>query len=118
MIELSFTPFPLLATDNYVLRNLMPEDELEIFALRSSDEINKYLDRPKANTPDDARNFITTIINGIAQNEAIFWVVTPKGWKRNFLERSASGMFPEKNQKQRLVMSCFPKITVRESCRK
>ncbi len=56
----------------------MPEDEQDIFALRSSDEINKYLDRPKANTLDDARNFITKIINGIAKNESIFWVVTPK----------------------------------------
>ena len=57
----------------------MPADEQEIFALRSSDEINKYLDRPKAHTLDDARNFITKIINGIAKNESIFWVVTPKG---------------------------------------
>src|SRR5437867_10100380 len=62
----------------YSLRNLMPADEQEIFALRSSDEINKYLDRPKANTLDEARNFITKIINGIAKNESIFWVVTPK----------------------------------------
>ena len=60
------------------MRNLMPADEQEIFALRSSDEINKYLDRPKANTLDEARNFITKIINGIAKNESIFWVVTPK----------------------------------------
>jgi ribosomal-protein-alanine N-acetyltransferase len=64
------------------LRNVTPEDAQEIFALRSSDEINKYLDRPKANTPDDALSFITTIINGIAKNEAIFWVVTPKGEAR------------------------------------
>jgi RimJ/RimL family protein N-acetyltransferase len=78
MIDISFTPFPFLATENYALRNLLPEDEQEIFALRSSDEINKYLDRPKANTLDDARNFITKIINGIAKNESIFWVVTPK----------------------------------------
>ncbi len=56
----------------------MPADEQEIFALRSSDEINKYLDRPKANTLEEARNFITKIINGIAKNESIFWVVTPK----------------------------------------
>ena len=56
----------------------MPADEQEIFALRSSDEINKYLDRPKANTLDEARNFINKIINGIAKNESIFWVVTPK----------------------------------------
>ena len=79
MIDVSFTPFPFLTTENYSLRNLMPADEQEIFALRSSDEINKYLDRPKAHTLDDARNFITKIINGIAKNEAIFWVVTPKG---------------------------------------
>ena len=79
MIDVSFTPFPFLTTENYALRNLMPEDAQEIFALRSSDEINKYLDRPKANTLDDARNFITKIINGIAKNESIFWVVTPKG---------------------------------------
>ena len=79
MIDVSFTPFPFLTTENYSLRNLMPADEQEIFALRSSDEINKYLDRPKAHTLDDARNFITKIINGIAKNESIFWVVTPKG---------------------------------------
>ena len=79
MIDLSFTPFPFLTTENYSLRNLMPADEQEIFALRSSDEINKYLDRPKAHTLDDARNFITKIINSIAKNESIFWVVTPKG---------------------------------------
>jgi ribosomal-protein-alanine N-acetyltransferase len=78
MIDVSFTPFPFLTTENYSLRNLMPADEQEIFALRSSDEINKYLDRPKAHTLDDARNFITKIINGIAKNESIFWVVTPK----------------------------------------
>jgi [ribosomal protein S5]-alanine N-acetyltransferase len=79
MIDISFTPFPFLATENYALRNLLPEDEEEIFALRSSDEINKYLDRPKAHTLDDARNFITKIINSTAKNEAIFWAVTLKG---------------------------------------
>ena len=82
MIDVSFTPFPFLTTENYALRNLTPEDAQEIFALRSSDEINKYLDRPKANTLDDAQSFITKIINGIAENEAIFWVVTPKGGAR------------------------------------
>ena len=61
------------------MRNLTPEDAREIFALRSRDEINNYLDRPKADTLDDALSFITKIINGIAENEAIFWVVTPKG---------------------------------------
>ena len=37
----------------------MKDDENEIFALRSDDFINQYLDRPKANTLDDARDFIS-----------------------------------------------------------
>jgi ribosomal-protein-alanine N-acetyltransferase len=78
MIDFSFTPFPFLTTENYALRNLLPEDDQQIFALRSSDEINKYLARPKANTLDDARDFISKIINGVAKNESILWVVTSR----------------------------------------
>jgi ribosomal-protein-alanine N-acetyltransferase len=78
MIDPQFTPFPFLATKNYCLRNLQLDDAHEIFALRSDDLINQYLDRPKANTLDDARLFIGKIIDGIGKNEAIFWVVTPK----------------------------------------
>ena len=78
MVQIQFTPFPELATARFRLRQLTEDDENEIFALRSDDFINQYLDRPKANTLDDARNFVSTITNGIAKNEAIFWVVTPK----------------------------------------
>ncbi len=83
MIDVSFTPFPFLTTENYTLRNLMPEDAQEIFALRSSDEINKYLDRPKAHTLDDA-----------------------------------SGKFQERKGRRKSALSCFRKITAKESCRK
>src|SRR5437763_17181096 len=82
MIDVSFTPFPFLTTENYALRNLTPEAVQDIFALRSSDEINKYLDRPKAKTLDDALSFISKIIDGIAKYEARFWVVTAKGRAR------------------------------------
>jgi len=78
MLQIQFTPFPELATARFRLRQLAKEDEREIFALRSDDFINQYLDRPKANTLDDARNFISKIADGIAKNESIFWVVTPK----------------------------------------
>src|SRR5947207_366049 len=78
MVQIQFTPFPELATARFRLRQLVKDDENEIFALRSDDFINQYLDRPKANSLDDARNFISKISDGIAKNEAIFWVVTPK----------------------------------------
>src|SRR5437667_1605165 len=78
MVQIQFTPFPELATARFRLRQLTKDDENEIFALRSDDFINQYLDRPKANSLDDARNFISKISDGIAKNEAMFWVVTPK----------------------------------------
>ena len=78
MIQIQFTPFPELTTARFRLRQLMQDDANEIFALRSDDFINQYLDRPKANTLDDARNFITKVTEGIAKNESIFWVVTPR----------------------------------------
>jgi Acetyltransferases, including N-acetylases of ribosomal proteins len=78
MIDFTFSHLPLLSTGNFSMRNLLPTDDHEIFALRSSEEINRYLDRPKANSIDDARNFIARITAGIANNESIFWVITPK----------------------------------------
>src|SRR5438094_3225502 len=82
MVQIQFTPFPELATARFRLRQLTKDDENEIFALRSDDFINQYLDRPKANTLDDARNFISKISDGIAKNESIFWVVTPRDGTR------------------------------------
>ncbi len=90
--------------------------------MRSSDEINKYLDRPKAHTLDDARNFINKITNGIAENEAIFWVVTPKDeskflgsiclWKISREEAKAEigfELLPE-NHGKGIMQEVIPKI--------
>src|SRR6266516_1182663 len=52
MNKICFTPFPSIATERFNLRPLTIEDENEIFALRSDDSINEYLDRPKANSID------------------------------------------------------------------
>ena len=82
MINPCFSPFPYLTTQTFSLRNLLPSDENEIFRLRSSDEINKYLDRPKANSIEDAREFIRKITKGVENNDSIFWVVTPKNETR------------------------------------
>jgi ribosomal-protein-alanine N-acetyltransferase len=62
MINRSFAPFPILATERLILRQLIIDDEQEIFSLRSDSEINKYLDRQVSNTIDDARNFIKRLM--------------------------------------------------------
>lgn len=78
MIKLDFSIFPVLQTERLLLRSLQPSDENEIFALRSDDNINKYIDRPKAQTKDDAKHFIERITQNIAKNETLFWVIELK----------------------------------------
>ena len=44
--------------------------------MRSDDEINKYLDRKRAKTIDDARNFINKINENINKNDSVYWAIT------------------------------------------
>lgn len=78
MHNINFTPFPNLTTGHYYLRKLEISDENEIFAIRSDVSVSKYLDRPKAKSIDEARQFIEKINNGITNNESIYWVITHK----------------------------------------
>jgi len=78
MLQLQFTPFPVLTTERLLLRQLTIKDENEIFALRTDDEVNRYLDRLKARTIEDARKFISKINTGIHNNEAIYWGISLK----------------------------------------
>jgi [ribosomal protein S5]-alanine N-acetyltransferase len=79
MLTKIFTPFPLLTTDRLTLRQLRPADEQEIFSLRSDTDTNKYIDRPLAETIDDARKFITMINEKIGQDEAMYWAIELTG---------------------------------------
>ena len=72
MLNKAFTPFPILTTERLTLRQLVINDEQEIFTLRSDSEINKYLDRQISNTIDDARNFINKII----KSDSLYWAIT------------------------------------------
>jgi [ribosomal protein S5]-alanine N-acetyltransferase len=76
MLNRTFTPFPILTTERLTLRQLVVNDEQEIFTLRSDSEINKYLDRKIANTIDDARNFINRINENINKNDSLYWAIT------------------------------------------
>jgi [ribosomal protein S5]-alanine N-acetyltransferase len=74
-----FTPFPVLKTERLTLRQLISSDDNEIFALRSDDNVNKYLDRKRSKSIDDARNFIQTINENIQRNDSIYWAITLSG---------------------------------------
>jgi RimJ/RimL family protein N-acetyltransferase len=76
MLSRTFTPFPILTTERLTLRQLVSNDEHEIFTLRSDNEINKYLDRKRAKTIDDARSFIDKISENINKNDSVYWAIT------------------------------------------
>ncbi len=75
---INFTPFPNLTTERLILRQVNIQDADEIFALRSDERVNEFLDRPKAKIIDDARKFIEKINDQIAKNKVIYWAITLK----------------------------------------
>jgi len=69
------SPFPQLTTNRLALRQLSLKDEEQIYLLRSNDAVNKYLDRPKARSIEDAREFIKRINFGVDNKQSMFWAV-------------------------------------------
>ncbi len=78
MLTLNFSPFPSLETERLKLRKITIEDAEEIYFLRSDERVNKFLDRPKANSIEDAGNFINQIRSRGSNNELLYWAITQK----------------------------------------
>jgi [ribosomal protein S5]-alanine N-acetyltransferase len=78
-ITVNFQPFPTLETEGLVLRNVEERDAEAMFALRSDNRIMQYLNRPKAQTIDDAVTLIHSIRTNLQNNTGITWAITQKG---------------------------------------
>jgi ribosomal-protein-alanine N-acetyltransferase len=76
MITRNFTSFPILTTERLTLRQLSIDDQQNIFALRSDEEINKYLGRAPSKTIEDAINFINKVTDNIKKNNSLYWAIT------------------------------------------
>ena len=78
MLEINFTPFHNLETERLLLRRVVIEDVNEIFALRSDQEVMKYIPRTLVKTTEDALAHIAMIDEKIDSNEGINWAITLK----------------------------------------
>lgn len=78
MLTINFTPFPHLTTERLNFRQLLPEDETEIFKLRSDERVNKFLTRKRNTTLEESRAFIAIINRNISNNESVYWAITQK----------------------------------------
>jgi [ribosomal protein S5]-alanine N-acetyltransferase len=78
MVPVKFTPFPVITTQRLILRRLNIKDTKEIMMLRSDEQVNKFIDRPKSIDLTEAKQFIEKIDKGINNNEWIYWAITLK----------------------------------------
>ena len=76
MLQLNFNAFPELFTERLVLREISAADVKEVFQLRSDKNVMQFLDRPLAQSTDDAMALIQKIAAGHEKNENITWAIT------------------------------------------
>ncbi len=65
-----------LFTTRLILRPLNVNDVNTIFALRSDQRINQYLDRPPCQTNEEAAAFINSILSKTENSALNYWVIT------------------------------------------
>jgi ribosomal-protein-alanine N-acetyltransferase len=75
-MEINFNPFPILNSARLYLRQVSLKDVNEVFALRSNEEVMRYIPRPLALTTQDALDHINSINKNLAENTAIQWAIT------------------------------------------
>jgi ribosomal-protein-alanine N-acetyltransferase len=59
MLQLSFSPFPVLYTERLVLRAATLQDADALSSIRSDARVNQFLDRPKQLSIAEAANRIS-----------------------------------------------------------
>lgn len=78
-LNIDFSKFPLLTTENLILREVTDKDVDEVFFLRSDLEIMKYIPREPAKTKQDALDHIEVLRKTKEKEEGINWAITQKG---------------------------------------
>ncbi|HTA82512.1 MAG TPA: GNAT family protein [Bacteroidia bacterium] len=82
MINLNFNPFPNLATERVVLRQMTKEDAADVLLLRADESVSKYIARNPYTTIEEVYSFIDKITTGITNNECGYWAIALKETNR------------------------------------
>jgi len=76
MMQLSFTPFPVLTTQRLLLRKMTADDAPQMFFLRSDAGVLRYIGREPAKSVDEAAAFIEMVNRSADADEAINWGIS------------------------------------------
>jgi ribosomal-protein-alanine N-acetyltransferase len=78
MPTVNFTPFPAMATERLVLRQLSLADLDDVYTLRANPSVSKYIARDHYTDKEEARGFINKINTSISNNETGYWAIALK----------------------------------------
>ncbi len=78
MLNINFSPFPVLTTERLVLRRIDENDLNELLFLRSDKEVIQYLDRDPVQSVEETNAFIRSLDTLLITNEAVTWGITLK----------------------------------------
>ena len=69
-------PFPLLETSRLKLRDFQPGDAMQIFKIRSNEQV---MDRPSMQSLEEAEKLVNSTIQGNRDKTSATWAITLKG---------------------------------------
>ena len=76
MLNVNFSPFPVIETERLTLREINDDDLPEIFYQRSDPQMMKYVDRAPAKSLEDAAGFLGRLRAALLTNDGITWGIT------------------------------------------
>jgi ribosomal-protein-alanine N-acetyltransferase len=78
MLEVNFSPFPVLETERLLLRKTELSDAEALFAIRSDANVMRYIPRPVAQRIEEIHELIEKIDGNITANNGINWGIELK----------------------------------------
>lgn len=107
MQKFNFTPFPNLATNRLILRQLSENDSQEVFSLRTDKRVNKYLDRQIQRNSNEVIEFIKNINKSIHENKSVYWAICLKD-ENEFVGTICLFSFSEENRTAEIGYELHP----------
>ena len=76
MLDPDFIPFPELQTSRLLLRRMTKADVPEIFKLRSDEKVMQYIDRKRAESLEDAEQWLQIVDEALDKKTGITWGIS------------------------------------------
>lgn len=75
---INLEPFPIMETDNLILRSMTKDDTDDIFLMRKDHRMHEYTDSKPDESIEDTKKYIENMINGVDEGKWIIWAIESK----------------------------------------